>query len=405
MVDALLDMNDEIVPELAQQVGRPIRYGGEKRGVEERGRYMLAIAAEALAPREFTDKPGFRRFIAREPLGLVLVIAPWNYPYLTAINSVVPALVAGNAVLLKHASQTLLVGERFAEAARRAGLPAGLFQNLVLGHADTETLIASGQIDHINFTGSVEGGRRIERAAAGTFATLGLELGGKDPAYVREDANLDHAVENLVDGAFFNSGQSCCGVERIYVHRGVYEPFVERFVEGSRGWTLGDPLDPETVVGPMARPGFADLVRAQRDEALRKGARAHLKTPHPRDSSGSTWLPPEVLTGVNHQMAVMREESFGPIVGIMPVADDAEAITLMNDSPYGLTASIWTTDLDAAARIGAEIETGTVYANRCDYLDPALVWTGVKETGKGGSLSALGYDNLTQPKSFHLREV
>jgi acyl-CoA reductase-like NAD-dependent aldehyde dehydrogenase len=405
MVDALLQMNDEIVRELAWQMGRPVRFGAEKRGVEERGRYMLSIAETSLAPLSFTDKPGFTRYIAREPLGIVMVIAPWNYPYLTAVNTIIPALAAGNAVILKHASQTLLVGERFAEAARRAGLPAGVFTNIVLGHQDTETLIASGRIDHINFTGSVEGGRRIERAAAGTFATLGLELGGKDPAYVRADANLDHAVENLVDGSFFNSGQSCCGVERIYVHRDAYDRFIPAFIENARAWTLGDPLDPATIVGPMARPSFADLVRGQTAEALRGGATAHLRTTHPKDAAGSTYLAPEVLTGVNHQMAVMREESFGPVVGVMPVADDEEAITLMNDSPYGLTASVWTQDLDAAARIGARIETGTVYANRCDYLDPALVWTGVKDTGKGGGLSKIGYENLTQPKSFHLRAV
>jgi acyl-CoA reductase-like NAD-dependent aldehyde dehydrogenase len=405
MVDALLAMNDEIVPELAWQMGRPVRYGAEKRGVEERSRYMLSIAERALGPLEFTDRPGFTRFIAREPLGTVLVIAPWNYPYLTAVNTIIPALAAGNAVILKHASQTLLVAERFASAAEQAGLPFGVFQALVMGHADTEALIASGRIDHINFTGSVEGGRRIERAAAGTFATLGLELGGKDPAYVRADANLDHAVENLVDGSFFNSGQSCCGVERIYVHEAVYGSFVERFIETSKAWTLGNPLDPDTMVGPMAQPKFADLVRGQRDEALRKGATAHLNTKHDLDEPSSPYLAPEVLTNVNHQMAVMREESFGPIVGIMKVNDDAEAITLMNDSPYGLTASIWTDDLAAAARIGAQVETGTVYANRCDYLDPALVWTGVKDTGKGGGLSEIGYHNLTQPKSYHLRKV
>jgi acyl-CoA reductase-like NAD-dependent aldehyde dehydrogenase len=404
-VDALLGKNDEIVPELAWQMGRPIRFGGEKRGVEERSRYMIDIAEASLAPVEKTGKEGFKRWIAREPLGTVMVIAPWNYPFLTAVNSIVPGLMAGNAVILKHASQTLLVGERFAEAFKAAGLPDGLFQNLVLNHADTEKLIASGQIDHINFTGSVEGGRRIERAAAGTFATLGLELGGKDPAYVRADAKLDHAVENLVDGSFFNSGQSCCGVERIYVHADVYDKFVDGFVENAKGWTLGNPLDPETVVGPMAQPKFADLVRGQTTEALRKGAKAHLNTRHDLDEESSPYLAPEVLTNVNHQMAVMREESFGPVVGIMKVADDEEAITLMNDSPYGLTASIWSQDLDEVARIGARVETGTVYANRCDYLDPALVWTGVKDTGKGGALSEIGYANLTQPKSFHLKIV
>ena len=404
-VDALLSKNDEIVPELAWQMGRPIRFGGEKKGVEERSRHMIDIAEAALAPSMRPDKPGFKRWIAREPLGTVMVIAPWNYPFLTAVNSIVPGLMAGNAVILKHASQTLLVGERFAEAMKAAGLPDGLFQNLVLNHADTEKLIASGRIDHINFTGSVEGGRRIERAAAGTFATLGLELGGKDPAYVRADAALDNAVENLVDGSFFNSGQSCCGVERIYVHAEVYDKFVDGFVENAKGWTLGNPLDAATVVGPMANAKGADLVREQTLEALRKGARAHLNSKHDLDKDGSPYLAPEVLTNVNHQMAVMREESFGPVVGIMKVADDEEAITLMNDSPYGLTASIWTADLDAAARIGAKVETGTVFANRCDYLDPALVWTGVKDTGKGGGLSEIGYHNLTQPKSYHLKEV
>lgn len=404
-VDALIGRNDEIVPELAWQMGRPVRYGGEKRGVEERARYMIGIAEASLAPSEKPGKDGFTRYITREPLGTVMVIAPWNYPYLTAVSSIVPGLMAGNAVILKHASQTLLAGERFAEAMTAAGLPEGLFQNLVLSHEDTEKLIGSGRIDHINFTGSVEGGRRVEKAAAGTFATLGLELGGKDPAYVRADADLAQAVENLVDGAFFNSGQSCCGVERIYVQAEVYDRFVEGFVDTAKGWTLGNPLDPETVVGPMAHGRFADHVREQTLEALRKGAKPHLNVRHDLDEESSPYLAPEVLTNVSHQMAVMREESFGPVVGIMKVADDAEAIGLMNDSPYGLTASIWTEDLDAAAKIGAKVETGTVFANRCDYLDPALVWTGVKDTGKGGALSEIGYANLTQPKSYHLKAV
>jgi acyl-CoA reductase-like NAD-dependent aldehyde dehydrogenase len=404
-VDSLIGKNEEIVPELAWQMGRPVRYGGEKRGVEERARHMIAIAEESLKPLEKTDKPGFRRRITREPLGTVLVIAPWNYPFLTAINSIVPALMAGNAVILKHAPQTLLAGERIAEAMHATGLPEGLFQNLVMTHEDTDRLIGSGLIDHISFTGSVRGGQEVERATAGTFASLALELGGKDPAYVRPDANIAFAAENLVEGAFFNSGQSCCGVERIYVHESVYDPFVEQFVAHARGWTLGNPLDPATVLGPMAEARFADTVRAHRDEALRKGATALLNTRDSRDHEGSPYVAPEVLTGVNHQMAVMREETFGPIVGIMKVTDDAEALTLMNDSPYGLTASIWTADLDAAETLGARIEAGTIFANRCDYLDPGLVWTGVKDSGRGGALSEIGYLSLTQPKSYHLREV
>jgi acyl-CoA reductase-like NAD-dependent aldehyde dehydrogenase len=404
-LEALLAMNDEIVPELAWQMGRPTRYGGEKGGVEERTRYMVALAEKALAPYFPEDRPGFRRYLKKEPLGVVLVIAPWNYPYLTAVNSIVPALMAGNAVILKHAAQTLLVGERFAKAFEKAGLPKGVFQNIVLNHAQTEKLLGSGKIDHVNFTGSVAGGRAIEKAAAGTFMTLGLELGGKDPAYVLPDVKLDHAVANLVDGAFYNSGQCCCGIERVYVHEKVYDEFVEGFIAETKNYVVGNPLDPATTMGPMAQARFADFIREQKAEALRKGAAAHIGMKVDNDREGSPYLAPEVLTNVDHQMSVMREESFGPIVGIMKVRNDEEAIALMNDSPYGLTASIWTTDTDRAAAIGDRIETGTVFMNRCDYVDPGLVWTGVKDTGKGGAMSVVGYENLTRPKSYHLRET
>ena len=404
-LDALLAMNDEVTVELAWQMGRPVRYGGEKGGLDERVRALAAMAEEVLQPYYPPEKPGFRRYIAREPVGIVMVIAPWNYPYLTAINTIVPGLLAGNAIILKHAAQTLLVGERLAEAFRRAGLPKGLFHNLVLSHEQTEKLIGSGRIDHINFTGSVAGGRAIERAVAGTFASIGLELGGKDPAYVRADANLDHAIENLVDGAFYNSGQCCCGVERIYVDARVHDDFVAGFADLTRKYVLGNPLDQSTTLGPMARASFADTVRSQIEEARRKGATALVNMKVEGDRAGSPYLAPEVLTNVNHQMEVMREESFGPVVGIMKVRDDEEAVTLMNDSPYGLTASIWTQDMDRAAQIGALIETGTVFMNRCDYLDPHLVWTGVKDTGRGAALAKYGFDALTQPKSFHLRDL
>lgn len=405
-LEALLAANDEIVPELAWQMGRPVRYGGEKGGVEERTRYMVDLAESALADRPAPDeRTGFRRYLRRDPLGVVFVIAPWNYPYLTAVNTIVPALMAGNAVILKHAAQTLLVGERFQSAFDKAGLPKGLFQNLVMSHSQTERLLGSGTVDHCNFTGSVGGGRAIEKAAAGTFMTLGLELGGKDPAYVLPDVKLDHAIANLAEGAFFNTGQCCCGIERIYVHEEVYDDFVEGFIAESRNWTLGNPTDSGTVMGPMAQARFADFIREQKAEALRKGATAHLNVKDDRDAAGSPYLPAEVLTGVNHQMSVMREESFGPIVGIMKVRDDEEAIQLMNDSPYGLTASIWTRDTDRAAAIGDRVETGLVFMNRCDYVDPGLVWTGVKDTGKGGAMGLVGYDNLTRPKGFHLREA
>ena len=334
----------------------------------------------------------------------MLVIAPWNYPYLTAVNSIVPALMAGNAVILKHAAQTLLVGERFADAFRMAGLPEGVFQNLVLDHEQTARVIASGRVQQVNFTGSVAGGRAMEVAAAGQFLGVGLELGGKDPAYVRADANMAHAVENLVDGSFFNSGQSCCGIERIYVDKKVYPEFVERFVALTRDYVLGNPLDEATTLGPVNRPAAAEFVRGQIAEALSMGAKALIdSTKFSADKPGTAYLAPQVLVDVNHSMSVMRDESFGPVVGIMAVASDEEAIALMNDSEFGLTASVWTSDLEIAERIGDEIATGTVFMNRCDALDPALAWTGVKHTGRGATLSRVGYETLTRPKSFHLR--
>lgn len=405
-VDAMLKMNQDVVPEIALQMGRPVKWGGEFRPFEERARHMISIAPEALAPIIPTKKDGLTRYIEKTPAGVVLVVAPWNYPYLTAVNSVVPALLAGNAVILKHAAQTILVGERFAEAMKAADLPHGLFSNLVLSHDDTARILSSGAVNHCNFTGSVAGGRAIERAAAGTFTTLGLELGGKDPAYVRADAKLDHAVENLVDGAFFNSGQCCCGIERIYVHESLYDRFVEGFVALTKTYKLGNPLDETTTLGPMATAKGADIVRAQVREAVMKGARAHIDPAlFSIDRGSGTYVMPQVLTDVDHSMTVMREENFGPVVGIMKVKSDAEAVKLMNDSPYGLTAAIWTQDEGKAAALGREIETGTVFMNRCDYLDPALAWTGVKDTGRGVSLSEIGFDMLTRAKSYHLRTI
>ena len=401
---AMRAQNDEIVPELAMQMGRPVRYGGELRSLEERVRALVALSDEALAPIAPAAKAGFRRMIKRTPVGLVFVIAPWNYPYLTAVNALVPALLAGNAVILKHAAQTLLAGERFQAAMDRAGLPKHLFTTLTLDHQATLALIASRSVDHVNFTGSVEGGKAMERAAAGTFTSLGLELGGKDPAYVRADADFDYAVENLVDGAFYNSGQSCCGVERIYVHEAVYDRFVRAFADLSSHYILGDPRDQGTTLGPMSSARLAEIVRAHTAEAVAKGARALLDASRfSADRVGTPYLMPQVLVGVDHTMRVMMEESFGPVVGIMKVSSDEAALELMNDSPYGLTASIWTEDAAAAERIGDGIATGTVFLNRCDYIDPELAWTGVKDTGRGASMSRLGFEALTRPKSFHLR--
>lgn len=402
-VAAIGEMNDEIVPELAWQMGRPIRYGGEFGGFNERASYMASIAESALADIDISDDDIFKRFIKREPHGVVLVVAPWNYPYMTAINTVAPALIAGNTVLLKHATQTLLVGERMAKAFQGAGVPEDVFQNVFLDHKTTSDLIAAKSFGFVNFTGSVGGGIAMEKAAAGTFTGLGLELGGKDPGYVMENADLDVAVDVLIDGAMFNSGQCCCGIERIYVHENLYDSFVEKAVGIVSGYTLGNPLEETTTLGPMAHKRFADEVRAQTSEAIAQGAKAHIET-FAEDDSGA-YLSPQILTNVNHDMRVMHDESFGPLVGIMKVKDDAEAIALMNDSQFGLTASLWTNDTERAEAIGSQIETGTVFMNRCDYLDPALCWTGCKDTGRGGGLSVIGYHNLTRPKSYHLKKA
>jgi len=402
-VARLGEMTDETVSELAQMMGRPVRYGGEFGGVNERASYMAEIAKTALAPVIVEESNAFQRRIEREPLGVVLVVAPWNYPYMTAINTVAPALIAGNTVILKHATQTLLVGERMERAFAEAGVPADVFQNLFLDHETTAALIAAKSFGFVNFTGSVAGGRAIERAAAGTFTGVGLELGGKDPGYVMEDANLDQAVDTLIDGAMFNAGQCCCGIERIYVTATLYDAFVQKAVAIVSEYKLGNPLETETTLGPMANVRFANEVRAQTAEAIASGATSMIDPALFPEDDGGAYLMPQILTNVTHDMRVMRDESFGPVVGIMKVSDDDEAIQQINDSDFGLTASLWTADTARAAAIGRQIETGTVFMNRADYLDPGLCWTGCKDTGRGAALSSLGYQSLTRPKSYHLK--
>ncbi len=404
-VDTVVAAKDAIATEITWQMGRPIRYAaGEIGGFEERARHMIATAPKALGDIPAHEIAGFTRFIRREPLGVAFVIAPWNYPYLTSVNSIIPALMAGNAVILKHSAQTPLVAERYAEAFEAAGLPTGVFQYLHLDHAQTQRVIKASQVNFVAFTGSVPGGDMVEVAAAGRFIGVGLELGGKDPAYVRADADIDFVVENLVDGAFFNSGQSCCGIERIYVDDAVHSDFVEGFTALVNEYNLGDPTDPETTLGPMVRTEAADFVRQQTDRAIKAGAKALIDSGRFKaGKEGTPYLAPQVLIDVDHTMAVMTQESFGPVVGIMPVGSDDQAVRLMNDSDFGLTASVWTTDDAAALAIGNEVATGTWFQNRCDYLDPALAWTGVKNSGRGCTLSALGYDTLTRPKSFHFK--
>jgi len=404
-VDAFVADAAAISAEITWQMGRPLAHTpGEVRGFDERARHMIAIAPQALADVAPDPRDGLQRFVRRDPLGVVFVIAPWNYPYLTAVNSVVPALMAGNAVLLKHSAQTPLCAERFAQAFAVAGLPAGLFAALHLDHAAALGLVGDPRVDFVAFTGSVEGGHAVQRAAADRFIGTGLELGGKDPAYVRADADLAHAVDNIMDGVFFNSGQSCCGIERIYVHQGVYDEFVQRAAAFAAGYRLGDPTDPHINLGPMVRSSAASFVREQIREAVAAGARTLVdESGFPASREGTPYLAPQLLVDVHHGMRVMHEETFGPVAGIMKVRDDEEAIRGMNDSRFGLTASVWTRDREAALAIGQRVHTGTFFMNRCDYLDPALAWTGIKDSGRGCTLSALGYEQLTRPKSYHLR--
>lgn len=406
-VDAMVADKVRVAELLAWQMGRPISQGpNEMRGFNERARAMIAIAPEALADVVGPPLAGFEHFVRREPMGVVLNLPAWNYPYMTALNAVLPALIAGNTVVMKHSSQTALVAEHFAEMFGKANLPKDAFQVLNMSHEATARAIASGLVDQVGFTGSTSGGRKIMEAVAGAlnFPATTLELGGKDPAYVRPDVNMAFAIENVVDAGYFNTGQGCCALERIYVHATVYDEFVEGMKATIEAYRLGPPTDPETNLGPMVRAAAADAVRAQVDEAVRQGARPLIDTKRfAADRPGTPYLAPQLLTNVDHSMRIMREETFGPAHGVMKVNSDEEAIALMNDSPYGLTAAIWTEDAEAAKSIGDRIETGTVYMNRADYVDPALAWVGVKQSGRGATLSRVGYEHLTRPKSFHLR--
>ncbi|KAL1943782.1 hypothetical protein VTO73DRAFT_4227 [Trametes versicolor] len=414
-MEEFANMRDEIPLELTLQMGRPVsQIPGEIRGMLDRADYMLNIAESSLADVSLTntDKPGFRRYIKRVPLGVVLVVAPWNYPFLVMINSVLPALIAGNSVIIKPSPQTPLAAERFASAFHKAGVPRDVLQVIHLSPELTSAAVKHPLVDFVSFTGSVAGGRAVDIAAAEAsgFKGVGLELGGKDPAYVRADANLDYTVGELVDGAMFNSGQSCCAVERIYVHESIFDDFVARFAEITKKYKLGDPTEPETNLGPVVSVASAERIRKQVSSAIEAGAKALI----PEDlfavaKAGTAYVAPQVLVDVNHTMDVMMEETFGPVVGIQKVNSDDEALALMNDSPYGLTASVWT-DADAHPesqeaflRLADELQAGTVFLNRCDFLDPALAWTGVKDSGRGISLSKFGYDQLTRAKSVHMK--
>ncbi len=397
---------NEIAEEICWQMGRPIKQAaGEVDGVIERSEHMITCAEAALADVEIPEKAGFVRFIRKEAVGTVFVIAPWNFPYLTAINTIIPALLAGNTVLLKHASQTAKCAERLFHCLQAAGLPAGVFQYLHLTHDDASSLLKSDAINFVAFTGSVAAGRKIQKSLLSRFIGAGFELGGKDAAYVREDADLDSAIEGLVDGAMFNSGQSCCGIERIYVHKNLYKDFIDGFVDLTKKYNLDNPLNDSTTLGPVVNITAANTIRFQIEQAVLQGATALIdKKLFANAVDESAYLAPQVLIDCDQQSSFMQDETFGPVVGILSVESDEKAMQYINDSQYGLTASVWTKDLDAAITLGEQAEVGTWFMNRCDYLDPALAWTGVKDTGYGVTLSELGYQQLTRVKSYHLKK-
>jgi acyl-CoA reductase-like NAD-dependent aldehyde dehydrogenase len=409
MLDAYAAREEANAEQITKMMGKPLAHArGEFRGpMRERTEYLCSIAAEALADEALPAKKGFHRFIRREPVGVVLDIAAWNYPLIIAINAVVPALLAGDAVMIKHAHQTALVADQLAAAFTDAGAPEGLVTAIHLDHATTEGLVATRGFGYVSFTGSVRGGREVYAAVARhAFIGVGLELGGKDPAVVLPDADLPFTVENLVDGAFFNAGQSCCGIERIYVHRDVYDAFVEAYVAQARAYRLGNPLHADTNLGPLVNEAAADHVRMQVRQAIAAGARQLVgDDDFDVPDASRCYLAPQVLVDVTHDMELMREETFGPAIGIMAVDDADEAVQRANDSKYGLTASVWTADEDEGMRVAERLQAGTVYQNRCDYLDPGLAWTGIKDSGHGASLSRLGFFSVTRPKSYHLRTV
>ncbi|NND05558.1 MAG: aldehyde dehydrogenase family protein [Saprospiraceae bacterium] len=406
-VHYLVAHSNKLAQELTWQMGRPIRYTPNEilGGLQERAIHMIDIAASALAEESLEDGNQFKKVIKHGALGTILVLAPWNYPYLTSINAIIPALMAGNTVILKHSQQTPLCAESYADAFNNAGLPAGVFQYLHMTHTQVAKVVVDSRIDFVSFTGSVEGGYAIQEAVGKRFMRTGLELGGKDPAYVRADADLSYCSEQIADGAFFNSGQSCCGVERIYVHTEVYDQFLEAFLSATTQLNLDDPTKADTTLGPMIKPTAAAFVTDQIDAALAMGARPLVDVrSFPNHEVKRGYMAPQVLVDVDHRMSIMQDETFGPAVGIMKVKDDAEAVHLMNDSRYGLTASIWTQDLERGEVLGKSIQTGTLFINRCDYLDPSLAWSGVKDSGIGISLSHLGYLQVTRPKSFHIKK-
>jgi acyl-CoA reductase-like NAD-dependent aldehyde dehydrogenase len=395
---------DQIASDISKMMGKPLSQAkGEVAGMAGRARHMISIAEDALKDVELPKKEGFERRIARVPLGVVLDLPAWNYPLLTAVNAVIPAVLAGNAVIVKHSPRSPLCGAHFADAFKEAGAPANLVQTIDCHHPTSEKIVADPRVDHVIFTGSIFGGHRIAQAAAHKFMHVGFELGGNDPAYVAADADLKNSAENIVDGAIYNAGQSCCAVERIYVHASVYDKFVAACEPLVRAYVMGDPEDSKTTLGPIAQPNHPSELDELVTDAKLKNARLIVGGKKAHVNGKGRFFEATLLADCTQEMALFQRESFGPIVAIAKVNSDEEALEKMNASELGLTASIWTTDRDRANRMARDLEFGTVYMNRCDALDPALPWTGVKDSGRGSSLSTLGFDALTRPKAIHFR--
>ncbi|KAL4965304.1 aldehyde dehydrogenase family protein [Aspergillus stella-maris] len=394
--------------ELTHQMGRPIAYTGvEIDTMCKRARYLLDQADERLKTIPGEAENGFRRFVKKGPVGPVLVATAWNYPYLITINALVPALLAGNTVILRPSPQTPLIGDRLLEYFTKAGFPKNVIQVVHFGAWETfDEVVKIPQIKLVSFVGSTQGGLRLREATAGRILPLNLELGGNDPAYVRPDADLAYTAAQIVDGAVFNSGQSCCAIERVYVHANVHDAFVAEVQKELATYKLGDPTDKATTTGPVISPQAVKNVQSHIDDALSRGA-IDSTPPNPTfttlPNTGS-FIAPRVLTNVSHDMKVMREETFGPVIPIMRVSSDEQAISLMNDSNYGLTASVWTKDVSEGEKIIEDIEAGTVFINRSDYPAPDLAWIGYKDSGLGCSLGPQAFDAFYQLKSFHIRE-
>lgn len=404
VVMALERQSESIAADVTRQMGKPlVESRGEAATMLNRARHMISIAEQELRPYRLDELPGFERTIERAPVGVVLDIAAWNYPLLIAVNVCIPAVLAGNSVVLKHSSRTPLCAGHFEDAFVAAGAPTDTVLGLISDHASTAALVADDRVGYVSFTGSVQGGREISRAAAGRFIDVGLELGGKDAAYVRADCDLAHAAANIAEGGFYNAGQSCCGVERVYVDASIYAKFLEALVEETAVWQPGPPADLSTKLGPMAQPSAVAMIAAQIDDAVDRGARILIGGSPTHVGGRGRYFEATVVADADHTMSLMMDETFGPVLAVAPVSSDEDAIAKINDSPYGLTASIWSRDVDAARAIGGRLEVGTVFLNRCDYLDPALPWSGWKDSGVGVTLSHLGFARMTRTRAYHLR--